>query len=87
MKQLRVGKPFTINEITVIPLEEDRVIHSREGRWLSCYMLRMPVGIVVTSHGENWACDISGDRMPLATLVQQFDGLQELLDDDKPPGC
>ncbi len=80
MKKQRVGKPITVNKITVIPLEEDTIYCPGGKGWACCYVSRIPVGIVMVTPEKQWACDISGERVPLANFVHKFDGLQEIID-------
>ena len=78
-KQQRVGKPITVKEVTVIPLEERKVYHSRGKQWLSFTATSIPVGVVIASSKGKWACDTKGGNMPLKTLIEDFEGLEELL--------
>ncbi len=80
MKKHRVGKPITINKITAIPLEEAQIYCTEENGWACCYVSRVPIGVVLITPEKQWACDTSGERVPLANFVRKFDGLQEIID-------
>ena len=77
--QLRVGKPITVREVTVIPLEKRRMYRFRGKRWLSFTTTSIPVGVVIVSSKGKWACDTRGGKMPLKTLIEEFEGLEEML--------
>jgi len=80
MKELRAGSPFTIGEISIVPLEKVHIHHnSNEGRF-SIYVSKEPIGIVISSPQGKWALDIYGDQISVETYIQEIDGLQQLLD-------
>ena len=80
MKEARVGRPITIGETTIIPLERVSAHHdSGKGR-LSAYFSKEPIGIVIGSPQGKWAMDIYGTPVPLKTYIQEVPGLQHVLD-------
>ena len=80
MKELCVGKPIIIGEITVVPLEAMNVYqHSTRDRF-SVYVSKEPVGFVIGSPQGKRAVDRYGEEASLETYIQEVDGLQQVLD-------
>lgn len=80
MKEISVGTPVTIGEITIIPLVEISTYHNNNRDMLSVYVSKEPVGIVVGSRQSKWAIDIDGRQVPLETYTRKINGLQQTLD-------
>jgi hypothetical protein len=80
MKENRVGQPSTIGEIIIIPLEEVYLYcdKSEDGIW--AYASKQPVGVVIISPQFKLAIDIQGEKLDLNTCIQDFGGLQQVID-------
>ena len=80
MKENRVGQPSTIGEIIIIPLEEVYLYCDKREDGIWAYALKQPVGVVVISPQCKLAIDIQGEELNLNTCIQDFDGLQQVID-------
>ena len=80
MKENRVGRPLTIGEIIIIPLEEIYIYCNKREDGIWAYALKQPVGVVITSPQVKLAIDIHGEKLDLNTCMQDFGGLQQVLD-------
>ena len=80
MKETRVGKPVAVGDITIVPLERVSVHHAGGKGRVSVFVSREPIGVVVTSPRGQQAISVSGEEVPLATYIQDIEGLQEVLD-------
>lgn len=80
MREVRVGRPVTVGEMTIIPLETISVCHRSKRDRFAVYASKEPVGIVIRTPQSKYAFDIRGIQVPLETYTQEFDGLQEILD-------
>ncbi|GAI39225.1 unnamed protein product [marine sediment metagenome] len=80
MKQMCVGKPVIVGEITIVPLEGVNVYQHSTRDGFSVYVSREPVGFVIGSPQGKQAVDIYGEQVPLETYIQEVDGLQQVLD-------
>ena len=80
MKELHVGRPITIGEATIIPLERVDVSRSSEKGRLLAYISKDPVGIVISTPQGKRAIDMYGGQVALETYIQEFPGLQQVLD-------
>ena len=80
MKQVCVGRPVTVGDVTVVPLEEVTVYyHSKKARVLA-YACKEPLGIIIGSSQGKWAVDACGEPMVLEPYIETVDGLQQVLD-------
>ena len=80
MKEVRVGRPIIVGEMTIVPLERVSVYHdSKRGRFWA-YTSKESIGIVISSPQGKWAVDICGVQVPLETYIQEIRGLQQVLD-------
>jgi len=80
MKQVCVGRPVTVGEATIVPLEEVTVYYHSNRAGFLAYVCKEPLGIIISSSQGKWAVDICGEPMPLKTYIQTVDGLQQVLD-------
>ena len=80
MEKSRVGKPITVAELTLIPLEKVRMFHFRRLRGFTFYASKEPIGIVISSPEGKTAISIDGAQASVDSYCRQFDGLQEILD-------
>ena len=80
MKENRVGQPSTIGEIIIIPLEEVFLYCDKRGDGIWAYALKQPVGVVVISPQFKLAIDIQGGTLDINTCIQDFGGLQQVID-------
>ena len=80
MKKNRVGQPSTIGEIIIIPLEEIYLYCDKREDGIWAYASKQPVGVVVISPQFKLAIDIQGGKLDLNTCIQEFGGLQQIID-------
>ena len=80
MKEIRVGRPVIIGEVTIVPLERVSVYHGSRKGGLSLYISKEPIGVVISSAQGKQAFNMSGERVPLETYTQEIDELQQVLD-------
>ena len=80
MKKNRVGQSTTIGEIIIIPLEEVYLYCDKREDGIWAYALKQPVGVVVISPQYKLAIDIQGGELDLNTCIQEFGGLQQVID-------
>ena len=80
MKRNRVGQPTIIGEIIIIPLEEVYLYCDKREDGIWAYALKQPVGVVVISPQFKRAIDIQGEKLDLNTCIQEFGGLQQVID-------
>ena len=80
MKQVRVGRPVTVGEAIIVPLEEVTVYCRSKKAGLLAYVCKEPVGIIIGTPQGRWAVDVCGEPMPLEPYIQTVDGLQQVLD-------
>ena len=81
MKEDRIGSPITVGDITVIPLEKVSLYHVNTKEGFTMYFSKEPVGIAISSPQRKWAIDIiDGEEVPLESYYEQFDDLQQILD-------
>ena len=80
MRKNRVGQPSTIGEITIIPLEEIYLYCNKREDGIWAYALKQPVGVVVISPRFKHVFDIQGEELDLNTCIQEFGGLQQVID-------
>ena len=80
MKKNRVGQPSTIGEIIIIPLEEIYLYCDKREDGIWAYASKQPVGVVVISPQFKIAIDIQGEELDLNTCIQDFGGLQQVMD-------
>ena len=80
MKKNRVGQPSTIGEIIIIPLEEVYLYCDKREDGIWAYASKQPTGVVVISPQFKLAIDIQGGELDLNTCIQDFEGLQQVID-------
>jgi len=80
MKENRVGQPSTIGEIIIIPLEEIYLYCDKREDGIWAYASKQPVGVVVISPQFKLAIDIQGETLDINTCIQDFRGLQQVID-------
>jgi hypothetical protein len=80
MKKNRVGQPSTIGEITIIPLEEIYLYCDKREDGIWAYAFKQPVGVVIISPQFKHVLDIQGEELDLNTCIQDFKGLQRVID-------
>jgi hypothetical protein len=80
MKENRVGQPSTIGEIIIIPLEEVYLYCDKREDGIWAYASKQPVGVVVISPQFKLAIDIQGGELDINTCIQDFGGLQQVMD-------
>ena len=80
MKEIRVGRPVIVGEVTIVPLERVSVYHDSGEDRLSVYISKEPVGIMISSPQGKWAVDMCGRQMPRETYIQEIRGLQQVWD-------
>ena len=80
MKEARIGRPITLGETTIIPLERVSLYYDSRKGGLSAYLSKEPIGIVIGSPQGKWAMDICGAPIPLESYVQEIRGLGKVLD-------
>ncbi len=81
MKEKRIGSPITVGEITVIPLEKVSLYHVDTKEGFTMYFSKEPIGIAISSPQRRWAVDVkSGEELPIESYYEQFDDLQQILD-------
>ena len=80
MKQVRVGRPVTVGEAIIVPLEEVTVYYRSKKAGLLAYVCKEPLGIIIGTPQGRWAVDVCGEPMPLEPYIQTVDGLQQVLD-------
>ena len=74
------GQPINIGEMTLIPLERVMVSNiGGKGRF-SLYASKKPIGIVFCTSQRRWAINMDGKQSVLETLLQEIEGLQEVMD-------
>jgi len=80
MKENRVGQPSTIGEIIIIPLEEVYLYCDKREDGIWAYASKQPVGVVIISPQFRLAIDIQGGGLDINTCIQDFGGLQQVID-------
>jgi len=80
MNKCSVGQPVIINGITIIPLEEVYLYCDKREDGIWAYASKQPVGVVVISPQFKLAIDIQGEKLDLNTCIQDFGGLQQVID-------
>jgi len=80
MKENRVGQPSTIGEITIIPLEEIYLYCDKREDGIWAYAFKQPIGVVIISPQFKHVLDIQGEELDLNTCIQDFKGLQRVID-------
>jgi hypothetical protein len=80
MKENRVGQPYTIGEIIIIPLEEVYLYCDKREDGIWAYASKQPVGVVIISPQFRLAIDIQGGELDINTCIQDFGGLQQVID-------
>ena len=80
MKEISVGTPVIVGEVTIIPLEKMTEYHNHDKHMFSVYVYKEPVGVVISSKQEKRAIDIEGKQVPLETYTRKIKGLQQILD-------
>jgi len=80
MKENRVGQSSTIGEIIIIPLEEVYLNCDKREDGIWAYASKQPVGVVIISPQFKRAIDIQGGELDLNTCIQEFGGLQQVID-------
>lgn len=80
MKENRVGQPTTIGEITIIPLEEICLYCDKSEDRIWVYAFKQPIGVVIISPQFKHVLDIQGEELDLNTCIQDFEGLQRVID-------
>ena len=80
MKRLYAGTPVVVGETTIFPLEQLATCHCSMKKGFFIYASREPFGLVISSSQGRWAVSLDGEDMPLETLIQEIDGLGQVLD-------
>ena len=80
MKEVRIGRPITFGDVTIVPLERVSVNQLGQKGGLSLYITKEPLGIMIGSPQGKWVFDIYGGEMPLDNYVKEVQGLQEVWD-------
>jgi hypothetical protein len=80
MKENRVGQPSTIGEIIIIPLEEVYLYCDKREDGIWAYASKQPVGVVIISPQFKLAIDIQGEKLDINTCIQDYGGLQQVID-------
>ncbi len=79
-KEVEIGNPMTIGEVTLIPVVELSLNYWRgEGRF-SCFGIKQPASIVVVNSSGKRAFRASGEEVPLDQFIQETPGIREVLE-------
>ncbi len=79
-KEVEIGNPVTIGEVTLIPVVELSLNYWHGGGRFSCFGIKRPASIVVVSPSGKRAFRISGEEVPLDQFIQETPGIREVLE-------
>ena len=79
-KEVEIGNPMTIGEVTLIPVVELSLNYWRGGGRFSCFGIKQPVSIVVVTSSGKRALRASGEEVPLDQFIQETLGIREVLE-------
>jgi len=65
MKDVRVGTPIVVNDITITPLEQVSSFHEISADGGLVYWAKEPVGVLIETPTEKWALNVSGRPISL----------------------
>ena len=80
MKQVTIGNPLMIGDVTLIPVEKVSVSHWRQGARLCFFGNKQVVCIVALSPGARKAFRITGEEVPLDQLASELPEIKEALE-------
>lgn len=63
MKEVRIGQPLSVNNVTIIPLEEITVSYKNNHGALMFYVSKKPLGVVIATPQKKWAIGIEGETI------------------------
>jgi len=79
-KEVEIGNPMTIGEVTLIPVVELSLNYWRGGGRFSCFGIKQPASIVVVISSGKRAFRASGEEVPLDQFIQETPGIREVLE-------
>ena len=78
-KEVEIGSPVSIGEISLVPVAELSLNYRGGKRCSSFFGIKQPVCIVVVSPSGKRAFRASGEEVPLEQLIQEVPALRETL--------
>ncbi|MFC1980485.1 hypothetical protein ACFLVS_06605 [Chloroflexota bacterium] len=79
-KEVEIGNPVTIGQVTLIPVVEFSLNYWRNGSRYSCSGIKQPVSIVVVSPAGKKAFRTNGGEVPLDQFIEETPGIREVLE-------
>jgi len=83
VKTLTAGKPLTINEFTLIPIEENMVYAKTLLDSQFIYASKKPKALILINNEGSKAFDMNFNEVPLESLTSHINGLKELIKNKK----
>jgi len=83
VKTLTAGKPITINEFTLIPIEENTVYAKTLLDSPFIYASKKPKALILINNEGSKAFDMNFNEVPLESLTSHINGLKELIKNKK----
>ncbi len=79
-KEVEIGNPMTIGEVTLIPVVELSLTYWCGGGRFFFFGTKQPASIVVVSPSGKRAFRISGEEVPLDQFIKEIPGMREVLE-------
>ncbi len=79
MTRLSAGKPLTVNNFTLIPIEETTLYSGSVQNSDFLYANKKPRAIVILSEGTPKAYNMKFDEVSVEQLIEETNGLNELM--------
>ncbi len=79
-KEVDIGNPVTIGQVTLIPVVEFSLNYWRGGSRFSCFGIKQPASIVVVSPAGKRAFKTNGEEVPLGQFIKETPGIREVLE-------
>jgi hypothetical protein len=79
-KQIEIGNPVTVEQITLIPVVELSLNSWYFGNCFSCFATKQAVSIVVVSSSWTRAFRINGEEVSLDQFIKETPGIREALE-------
>lgn len=80
MKEVRTGQPQSVNNMTIVPLEEITVSCKNDDRAPMFYFSKNPLGVVIATPQRKWAIGIEGETLDLEACFHLAPDLRQVLD-------
>ncbi len=78
-KEIRIGQPLSIDNVTIVPLEEVTISGRKSDGTPMFYFSKSPLGVAVATPQRAWVIGIEGETINLKAFPQLAPRLRQIL--------